>query len=189
MLEQLLNAFEVLLFGRDRPASHNVLLTAEGPESADVASSASTCKDERSSINEQDIDGDAASQPSSEPRTLDPAGRKVSHPLVKSQTVTSVTSLVHKLKDHASGPPSGWHPSIFQLRPLTGLLALGLSVCCVFAGLVILVVSDGQPEASWTLKPSVYLAIVAALSNSALIYARCQATPASWFYQSVLCPG
>lgn len=74
-----------------------------------------------------------------------------------------------------------WRPNFFQPRPFAGIAGLCVTVGCVFASLAILMVSDGQPVDSWTIEPTVYLAIVAAIANSALRLARFQAIPISWY--------
>ena len=73
-----------------------------------------------------------------------------------------------------------WRPNFFQPRPFAGIAGLCITVGCVFGSLAILMVSDGQPVESWTIEPTVCLAIVAAIANSALRLARFQAIPISW---------
>ena len=77
-----------------------------------------------------------------------------------------------------------WNPRLFQIRPLAGLLALLVTIGCVFASLAILAASDGKPTTAWPIQPTVYLAIVAAIANSALRLARTQAIPISWWYHA-----
>jgi hypothetical protein len=50
--------------------------------------------------------------------------------------------------------------------------------------LAILLVSNNQPVANWPIQPTVYLAIVTAVANSALALARAQAVPVSWWYRA-----
>jgi hypothetical protein len=73
-------------------------------------------------------------------------------------------------------------PSFFQIRPFTGLLALGIAFFCIFASLGILLASDGQFVDSWPIRPAVYLAIISAITNTALQIARAQAIPIDWWY-------
>ena len=75
-----------------------------------------------------------------------------------------------------------WRPNIFQPRPFAGIAGLCVTVGCVFTSLAILKASDGQPVDSWAVEPTVYLAIVAAVANSALRLARFQAIPISWYH-------
>jgi hypothetical protein len=74
-----------------------------------------------------------------------------------------------------------WNPSLFQFRPLAGILALIVALCCLFASLGILLLSDGQAVESWPVQPAVYLAIIAALTNSGLHIGRAQAVPIAWW--------
>ena len=78
---------------------------------------------------------------------------------------------------------NAWRPSFFRTRPLLGLAAVGLAVACSLIALAVLFVSNGQPITTWTLQPTVYLAITTALSNSALAYALLQAILISWWYK------
>lgn len=47
--------------------------------------------------------------------------------------------------------PSGltWHPKFWRQGPILGISALVLAVGCIFAALIVLVVSDGQPTSKW----------------------------------------
>ena len=89
-------------------------------------------------------------------------------------------------KTSSFGAHSGtsWFPTFFQISPLAGLVGLCVTIGCVFASLAILVVSDGQPIDSWAIEPTVFLAIVAAIANSALRLGRAQAIPISWWYKA-----
>lgn len=77
-----------------------------------------------------------------------------------------------------------WKPSFFQIRPIAGILALSIAVCCPIAALAILLVSDRQSIDSWPVQPAVYLAIIAALMNTALQVARAEALPIHWWYRA-----
>lgn len=74
-----------------------------------------------------------------------------------------------------------WKPSPVQFRPLAGIFALVVALCCLFASLGILLLSDGQAVDSWPVQPAVYLAIIAALTNSGLHIGRAQAVPIAWW--------
>ncbi|KAK5173051.1 uncharacterized protein LTR77_003173 [Saxophila tyrrhenica] len=77
-----------------------------------------------------------------------------------------------------------WNPSVLQVRPLVGLLALCVTSSCVFASFAVLLVSDGQPVSDWPLSPAVSLAIITAAANSALALAYMEAVPISWWYST-----
>ncbi|KAK3632742.1 hypothetical protein LTR56_016212 [Elasticomyces elasticus] len=70
-----------------------------------------------------------------------------------------------------------------QWRPILGLLALCIAIGCIFFTLAILIASDDAPVTTWAIQPTVYLAIAAALANSALSSAYAQATPIAWWYR------
>jgi hypothetical protein len=57
---------------------------------------------------------------------------------VKVKGIKRIQSLIQR-------EPGRWQPSFLQVRPISGILALCVSVGCVFAGLVILLVSDNSP--------------------------------------------
>ncbi len=65
-----------------------------------------------------------------------------------------------------------WDPSIIQFRPISGLLALGLTAACMFASLGVLIASNNQPLDSWSVQPTVPLAILSAVGVAALRYAK-----------------
>lgn len=51
-----------------------------------------------------------------------------------------------KLRRAVFGRPEPiWHPSFWQVRPLIGILALCMTIGCMFAAFAVLVISDGQP--------------------------------------------
>lgn len=79
---------------------------------------------------------------------------------------------------------STWNPSLFHPRAFAGVGSLCVTICCVFASLAILVVSDGQNADSWPISPTVYLAIVAAISNSAVRLGHFHSVPISWWYHA-----
>ncbi|KAK3615803.1 hypothetical protein LTR56_026366 [Elasticomyces elasticus] len=75
-----------------------------------------------------------------------------------------------------------WRTSVFQVRPLLGLTALGVTVGCMFLSLAILLASHNQPTRTWAVQPTVYLAIAAALANVSLAFARQIALPIAWWH-------
>ena len=77
-----------------------------------------------------------------------------------------------------------WWPSVYRIRPLSGIAALLISLICVVASLGILLGSRGKPVSSWYFKPTVLLAIATAVSNTALNCALAQAAPISFWYKA-----
>lgn len=65
-----------------------------------------------------------------------------------------------------------WDPKFFQIRPIAGITALCIVLGCIVASLAILIFSNGKTVDSWPIQPTVYLAVVAAIANSALALAR-----------------
>lgn len=74
-----------------------------------------------------------------------------------------------------------WKTSPIQFQPLAGIFALLVALGCAFISLGILLLSDGQAVESWPVQPAVYLAIIAALTNSGLRIGRAQAVPIAWW--------
>lgn len=69
------------------------------------------------------------------------------------------------------------YPSVVQPRALAGLAALGVAVACMFASYAILNTSNGKAVADWTVAPTVYLAAITALANSAIVLGHMEAVP------------
>lgn len=77
-----------------------------------------------------------------------------------------------------------WSPRILQLRPFVGGFAICVIVGCVLASFAVLLLSDGQATADWSLSPSTTLAIITAVANSAVALAYMEAVPISWWYSA-----
>ena len=77
-----------------------------------------------------------------------------------------------------------WRPTVFQPRALAGVGSLCVAVLCIFVSLAILVASHGQPVDNWPIWPTVYLAIVAAISNSAVRLGHFHSVPISWWHHA-----
>jgi hypothetical protein len=77
-----------------------------------------------------------------------------------------------------------WGPSLYRIRPLSGITALVISLTCIVASLGILLGSRGKPVDSWYFKPTVLLAVATAVSNTALNCALAQAAPISFWYKA-----
>jgi hypothetical protein len=58
-----------------------------------------------------------------------------------------------------------WRPSILRLGPLAGLIALLFSFLQIFASYAILAASHNDLVANWKYQPSVYLAVLTAISK------------------------
>jgi hypothetical protein len=102
-------------------------------------------------------------------------------PLKKSDTISESTCLSDdtRVSTHSSRD-THW----LQLRSLLGILALALAIGYVSFSLAILIASNNEPVDSWTIQPTVYLAISAAIANSAIPFAHSQAIPSAWWYKA-----
>ena len=77
-----------------------------------------------------------------------------------------------------------WRPAFWRIRPLSGLIAIVIIICCIFANLGILSASNHAPSKSWRYEPSTYLAIRTAISSPALRYASFQGLVVAWWHRA-----
>lgn len=68
--------------------------------------------------------------------------------------------------------------------PVFGGFALFVAICCMSFSLAILIASNEKPIVSWPTQPTVYLAVAAAISNTAVAIAYAQASAIAWWYQA-----
>ena len=68
---------------------------------------------------------------------------------------------------------------MLQPRSVLGLTALAVAVTCVFVAYAILKGSHNKSVFDWPIQPTVYLAVVTAIANSAIAFARMEAIPVS----------
>ena len=115
------------------------------------------------------------------------SGQLVAEP--KSGTVIDIASL-DSPGGHAKSPTVSaqesrpWRPSFLRIRPLSGLIAIAIIICCMFVNLGILFGSNHAPTESWRYQPSTYLAIMTAISNLALRYASFQGLVIAWWHRA-----
>ncbi len=69
-----------------------------------------------------------------------------------------------------------WQPAFLRTGPLVGLAAVLFAVFQILASYAVLKASDKQPVSTWKYQPSVFLAILVAISNKALAFAVVQGT-------------
>lgn len=69
-----------------------------------------------------------------------------------------------------------WTPSLLRIGPLCGLLALSFAFAQIFASYAVLATSHGAEVIHWKYQPTVYLAVLTAISNKALAFAVVQGT-------------
>ncbi len=76
--------------------------------------------------------------------------------------------------------PYSWKSTPWQVRPIAGITALGISLLCTIASSTVLRVSDGGHKRLGGPGPAVYLAMFTTASNGAIAFAKMEATPISW---------
>lgn len=69
--------------------------------------------------------------------------------------------------------------------PYAGLLALLVVVLCAVADGIVLWKSDGQQIDTWIMSPSVILAILSAIANTCLAYAKSEGIIVSWWRKAL----
>lgn len=77
-----------------------------------------------------------------------------------------------------------WRPSILRIGPLVGIAALLFAVAQVIAAYAVLVAADGDRISHWKIQPTVYLAVLTAISNKALSFAVIQGTVITWWLKA-----
>jgi hypothetical protein len=78
-----------------------------------------------------------------------------------------------------------WASGIFRRLPYWGVLALVTVVLCAGADAVILLMSDGKEVDTWTVSPSVILAILSAVANICLRFALAQGVVIAWWRKAL----
>ena len=75
-----------------------------------------------------------------------------------------------------------WTPGFWQRLPWSSAVALIVAILCGGASTVVLRVSDKQAVESWSLRPSVWLAIFSALANTSLRFALSEGVGIAWWH-------
>ncbi|KAK5174063.1 uncharacterized protein LTR77_001143 [Saxophila tyrrhenica] len=124
-----------------------------------------------------------ASSEASSPATLCPSAESPCQATATLSTDTEKGPYVttHPLEQHRIN----WRPSFLRIAPLVGLGALLFAVLSTVASFAILKASDGDAVADWKYQPTVYLAILTALSNKALSFAVVQGTVVTWWLKAL----
>jgi hypothetical protein len=110
---------------------------------------------------------------------------QIPHQYLQEPVPHYATSSEQDLVHPGLGPackPTPWRPGFFTRFPWLGFAALILSLMCMAGGLFVLVSSNQQPVTSWTLQPTVILAILSAVFNASLAFALAQGAEISWWY-------
>ena len=80
---------------------------------------------------------------------------------------------------------TSWKGCLIRAGPLAGIASLTFGALAILASFAVLKASDHEPVVSWTYQPTVYLAILTAISNKALVFAVIQGTVVSWWLRAV----
>jgi hypothetical protein len=103
------------------------------------------------------------------------------------KTVSSENSLktpsIKSVHIEPNGQP--WNSGVVRRIPYSGALALLAVLLCAVADAIILWKSDGQAVQSWSVSPSVLLAILSALANVCLQYAHSQGVVIAWWRKAL----
>ncbi|KAL8787562.1 MAG: hypothetical protein Q9213_002124 [Squamulea squamosa] len=83
------------------------------------------------------------------------------------------------------GKGNPWRPGFFRRAPWLGLSALLGAFAGVVGAVIILYLSDGKPIHSWSVQPTVYLAISSAVTNILLHFALTQAVTVAWWQRAL----
>lgn len=78
-----------------------------------------------------------------------------------------------------------WIPSVLRAGPLVGLAALAFAVLQVFASYAVLRASDGDAVTDWKYQPTVYLAILTAISSNVLAFAMVQGSIVTFWLKAL----
>ncbi len=103
----------------------------------------------------------------------------------KNTAAATTIELTDKVPGSLDEQAPVWHPTVFRLSPLSGLAALMFSLLQIFASYGILRASHGDPVTSWKYQPSVYLAILTAMSNKTLAFACVQGTVVTFWLHAL----
>lgn len=103
----------------------------------------------------------------------------------KIRTVSSFETDKESIQESTKPIRSSWRPSIFRIGPLTGLLALLFAFLQIFASYAVLKASDKATISTWEYQPTVYLAILVAISNKALAFAAIQGVAVTFWLRAL----
>ena len=103
----------------------------------------------------------------------------------KTRAVTSFETDNESMQESIKPIHSSWRPSILRIGSLTGLLALLFAFLQIFASYAVLKASDKKPITTWEYQPTVYLAILVAISNKALAFAAIQGVTVTFWLRAL----
>ncbi|PVH83459.1 hypothetical protein DL98DRAFT_585746, partial [Cadophora sp. DSE1049] len=144
-------------------------------------------------------DSSRVSNPSTTPLSYYDAALSVFDRSTSHKTSKSGTPPRHKAKssEHIiENPPTAtvtpcettgdqWNPGFFRQIPYMGVLALLVVLLCAGADAIILYKSDGAEVESWIISPAVLLAILSAVANKCLQFARSEGVIIVWWRKAL----
>ena len=110
----------------------------------------------------------------------------------KSQAYEQVSQI--PFDDTHRNPPSAdtvhtsqhaWTPTIWQIGPFSGIIAIIIALSCMAASLLILFASDGDLISAWDVQPSVFLSTADTIIAKLLGYAFVTAIPIAWWSHAI----
>lgn len=92
------------------------------------------------------------------------------------------------LKDDIQSTETGgtiWLPGIKRQFPVRGAIALFGCFAFILASIIVLVKSDGQPTSSWTISPTVYLALLVTGTNMLARFIFSEGVKITWWHTAL----
>ncbi|KAE8344342.1 hypothetical protein BDV24DRAFT_160485 [Aspergillus arachidicola] len=108
-----------------------------------------------------------------------------SHQGPKLSTTTCPENLRSKSPDLINHAPQSWEPGVLKRLPLLGISALLGVLACLIYNITILLTSNGKPQNSWKVQPSVPLAISSAISTGLLRFALAEGAAITWWNKAI----
>ncbi|KAE8364918.1 hypothetical protein BDV27DRAFT_157399 [Aspergillus caelatus] len=90
-----------------------------------------------------------------------------------------------KSQDSTNPVTQSWEPGVLKRLPLLGISALLGVLACLIFNITILLTSNGKPQNSWKIQPSVLLAISSAISTGLLRFALAEGAAITWWNKAI----
>ncbi|KAB8251722.1 hypothetical protein BDV35DRAFT_387881 [Aspergillus flavus] len=103
----------------------------------------------------------------------------------KPSSTTCPENLSSKSLDWINPAPQSWEPGALMRLPLLGFSALLGVLACLIFNITILLTSNGKPQNSWKVQPSVLLAISSAVSTGLLRFALAEGAAITWWNKAI----
>ncbi|KAB8221478.1 hypothetical protein BDV33DRAFT_202477 [Aspergillus novoparasiticus] len=103
----------------------------------------------------------------------------------KPSTTTCPENLRSNSPDWINHAPQSWEPGVLKRLPLPGISALLGVLACLIFNTTILLTSNGKPQNSWKVQPSVLLAISSTFSTGLLRFALAEGAAITWWNKAI----